>query len=230
MLYQYIKSLADKTICTLVLLLFFPIILTIMLILSITGEGEVFYKQKRIGYKNRTFYIYKFATMLKNSPQIGSGAVTIKNDPRVTFIGKYLRKSKLNELPQLVNVIKGDMSIVGPRPVDDFAFQAYTPEIVTCIYDLKPGITGIGSIVFRDEEKIISKPEVDPKKFYQTNIAPYKGALELWYQKNVSFATDIAIILLTVWQILFPNSAFVYRVFKTLPPKPIAFQPSIVNN
>ena len=219
-MYILLKRIFDIFFSLFVLVAISPLLIPIIIALLITDEGEVFYFQKRIGHKNSPFYILKFATMLKNSPNMGAGAVTIKNDPRVTKVGKYLRKSKINELPQIINVLKGDMSLIGPRPVDDFAFNAYPAEIASTIYNVKPGISGIGSIVFRDEEKILSRPNIDPKEFYKKYIAPYKGSLEIWYQNHASLSTDLLICLLTVWQVIFPKSKFVYKIFKDLPPMP----------
>lgn len=221
-MYPHIKRLFDFLVAAVALLLLAPVLIPIMLLLRFTAEGEVFYFQKRIGFKNQYFHIWKFATMLKNSPNIGTGTITLRNDPRVTSIGKYLRITKLNELPQIMNVLKGDMSIVGPRPLDDRGFQAYSAEIRQSIYNVPPGITGIGSIVFRDEEKLISAYEGDPHEYYREVIAPYKGALELWYQKNASLYTDFMIIFLTAWAILFPNQDLHFKVFKDLPPRPQA--------
>jgi lipopolysaccharide/colanic/teichoic acid biosynthesis glycosyltransferase len=187
--------------------------------LKLTGEGEIFYLQKRIGFKNQYFNIIKFATMLKNSMNMGTGSITLRNDPRVTWVGKYLRKSKLNELPQLWNVVRGDMSLVGPRPLVDKTFQAYPEDIRYRVYDSRPGITGIGSIVFRDEEEMISKATIPPHEFYEQVIAPYKGALEMWYQENKSFWTDFKILFLTVWVILFPKSRLMYQWLPNLPQK-----------
>lgn len=186
----------------------------------LTGEGYVFYFQKRRGFKNQYFDIWKFATMLKNSPNIGTGSITLRNDPRVTPVGKYLRKSKINELPQLINVLLGSMSVVGPRPLVDKTFFAYPDNIRDQVYKEKPGITGIGSIVFRDEERLISASDMEPHAFYEKYIAPYKGALEIWYQKNISFYTDFMIIMLTIWAILFPESDLHFKVFKDLPERP----------
>lgn len=185
------------------------------MILLVTGEREVFYFQKRIGYKNKPFDIWKFATMLKNSPNIGTGEITLRNDPRVTKFGKILRMTKINELPQIINVFKGDMSIVGPRPLMEVSFKLYSEEVQQVIYNSPPGMTGIGSLIFRDEEKIVSEA-ADPKAMYAT-IYPYKGALELWYQKNASLYTDFIIMFLTGWSILFPENQLVHKIFKDLP-------------
>ena len=188
----------------------------------LTGEGYVFYFQKRIGFKNQYFDIWKFATMLKNSPNMGTGSLTLRNDPRVTPVGKYLRKSKVNELPQLINVLLGSMSVVGPRPQMEIDFKSYSKDIQKVIYNVRPGITGIGSIIFRDEERIISESDLPPREIYEKLIAPYKGALEIWYQKNISFYTDLMIILLTIWVILFPESDLHFKIFKDLPKRPLA--------
>ena len=98
------------------LILLLPILLPLMFILRVTGEGEIFFLQNRVGLGGRYFRIFKFATMLKDSPNIGSGTVTVKNDPRILPMGEFLRKTKLNELPQLINIFSGAMSIIGPRP------------------------------------------------------------------------------------------------------------------
>lgn len=214
-MYKIIKRLIDLLLGLIALIILLPVFILIMLILLFTGEHEVFYFQKRMGYMNRPFYIWKFATMLKNSPNIGTGIITLRKDPRVTPFGKFLRISKINELPQIINVIVGDMSIVGPRPLMQQSFELYDPEIRNIIYKSKPGITGIGSLVFRDEEKIVSQAK-DPKLMYQ-QIYPYKGALEMWYYQHASISTDFKIILLTAYSVLVTNNSLTHKVFKTLP-------------
>lgn len=200
-----------------------PFFLIIMVALKFTGEGEIFYAQERLGYKNNPFGILKFATMLKNSLNIGSKTITTRNDPRITPIGKWLRLTKLNELPQIINVLKGDMSIVGPRPLLLTSFQKYKKEVQEVLYENKPGITGIGSLVFRDEEALVTEVRnkgLDPMEYYKRYIYPYKGELELWYHKNISFKTDIIILFLTFWSIINKRSALVFKLFTKLPPKP----------
>jgi lipopolysaccharide/colanic/teichoic acid biosynthesis glycosyltransferase len=125
-------------------------------------------------------------------------------------------------LPQIINVLKGDMSIVGPRPLVDRTFNAYPENIRFKVYDSKPGITGIGSIVFRDEEKLISNAKLPPHEFYEKYIAPYKGELEMWYNMHKGFYVDLMIILLTAWVIIFPQSTLMHKVFKDLPNRNIA--------
>ena len=195
-----------------------------MIILKFTGEGEVFYLQKRLGYLNNEFKIIKFATMVKNSPNIGTGSLTLRGDPRVLPFGNFLRKSKINELPQIFNVIIGNMSIVGPRPQMKVDFDKFPPKKRNEIYKSKPGITGIGSIIFRDEEKWISNCNGDKHEFYKNKIAPYKTDVELWYYKNQSMFVDVKLVILTAWVIIFPNSDFVERIFKSLPKKPSYLQ------
>ncbi len=216
-MYVFFKRVLDLLIAGVTFLLFMPFFFPIVILQLMTGEGHVFYFQQRIGYKNKKFDIWKFATMLKDSPNIGSGTITVRNDPRVTPMGKFLRPTKLNEFPQIINVLKGDMSIVGPRPLDDRGFFKYSKEVQDTIYNVKPGITGIGSIVFRDEELLISQSKEEPHAFTKRVIAPYKGELELWYQKNASIWTDIKIILLTAWAIFFPKSDLHFKVFSDLP-------------
>jgi lipopolysaccharide/colanic/teichoic acid biosynthesis glycosyltransferase len=191
-----------------------------LIILRFTGEGELFYFQRRLGFNNKEFYIWKFATMQKNSPNIGHGTITVPNDPRVTSIGKILRITKINELPQLINIIKGEMSFIGPRPLPLSDFSDYSEIVQKSIYLIKPGLTGIGSLVFRNEEKFFFGTNIDPKEFSQNVIAPYKGALEFWYYNNKSFWTDIKILFITFWSLFDANSNFVYKFFKDLPPKP----------
>jgi len=216
-MYDFVKRILDLVIAGVAFILFLPLFIPIAIIQKLTAEGYIFYFQKRIGLHNSYFDLWKFATMLKDSPNMTTGSITLRNDPRVTPLGKYLRASKINELPQIINVLKGDMSIVGPRPLVDKTFQAYSKEIQQKVYNSKPGITGIGSIIFRDEEKLISEAEMPPHEFYEAYIAPYKGALEMWYQEHKSIWLDIQLIFLTAWVIIFPNSQMPNKLFKDLP-------------
>lgn len=219
-MYKTIKRTSDFLAACITLLILSPLLIPIIIALRLTGEGYIFYFQKRIGHHNKYFNIWKFATMLKDSPNIGTGSITLRNDPRVTPVGKYLRKSKINELPQLINVLIGNMSVVGPRPLVDRTFNAYPESMRNKVFLEKPGITGIGSIVFRDEERLISASDMEPHAYYESYIAPYKGQLELWYQKHISFYTDLMIIFLTIWVVLFPTSQLHYKVFSDLPERP----------
>ena len=217
-MYKFFKRSLDIVVSFVVFIILLPFFIPIIIILRFTAEGEVFYFQERIGINNSKFQIFKFATMLKNSLNIGSGSITLQNDYRVTFVGKFLRKTKINELPQIINILKGDMSLVGPRPLVNKTFSAYNDDVQSNIYKVKPGITGIGSILFRDEESIISAvSNEDPFEFYKRIIAPYKGEVEMWYQKNCSFYLDIQLILMTAWVILFPKTTLYEKWFSNLP-------------
>ena len=209
----------DILLSTLALLILLPLFIPIVIVLLLTGEHKVFYSQTRVGYKNQNFKILKFATMLSNSANMGSGSLTLKNDPRVLPFGSFLRKSKINELPQILNIIIGDLSIVGPRPQMQVDFEKYSVEVQKKIYDVRPGLTGIGSIIFRDEESLISlaAENENPHDFYKRVIAPYKGELEMWYQKHNSFFLDLQLIFITAWVIVFPTSKLYEKWFKDLP-------------
>ncbi|HEX6180934.1 MAG TPA: sugar transferase [Chitinophagaceae bacterium] len=219
--YLFCKRVLDILISVMAIVLLSPLLIPVMIGLKLTGEGYIFYYQKRIGYRNRYFNIIKFATMLKNSPNIGTGVITLRNDPRVLPMGKFLRKTKINELPQVFNVLLGDMSIVGPRPLVDKTFNAYPENVRYSIYNCKPGITGIGSIIFRDEEKLMSETKLPPAEFYEKQIAPYKAELELWYQRHRSLWVDLQIMFLTVWAVIFPKNSLAHKLFKNLPKREI---------
>lgn len=214
-MYLILKRFFDFLFSLIALVVLSPFLIPIIILLKLTGEHEVFFFQKRIGYKNREFNIWKFATMLKNSPNIGTGEITLRNDPRVTSMGRFLRITKINELPQIINVLLGNMSIVGARPLMKKSFDLYTDDVKAVVYNTRPGITGIGSIIFRDEEKLISESS-DIQQTYR-QIFEYKGQLEKWYQQHISFYTDFMIIFLTAWHILFSNSQLVHKVFPSLP-------------
>lgn len=222
-MYISLKRILDFTFSLIGLLLISPVFLILFFLLKFSGEGEVFYLQDRMGFLNKPFSILKFATMLKNSPNIGSKTITVRNDPRVTPMGFYLRMSKLNELPQIINVLKGEMSFVGPRPLLLTSFQKYKQDVQAVIYENKPGITGLGSLVFRDEEKLVSAAKakgLDPMEYYKKHIYPYKGSLELWYYKHASFTVDLSILVLTALSLVMRNSNLVFKLFKSLPVKP----------
>jgi lipopolysaccharide/colanic/teichoic acid biosynthesis glycosyltransferase len=212
-----IKRLVDILISGAALLVFLPFGLVIALMLKCTGEGEVFFLQPRVGKNGRLFNLVKFATMLKNSPNMALGVLTVKNDPRVLPFGKFLRKTKLNEVPQFWNVLVGDMSLIGPRPQAKAHFDVFPAHVREEIVKVKPGLSGIGSIFFRDEENIMERSAKPREACYAEEIAPYKGELEVWYIKNQSFWLDIKLMLLTAWVILFPAGNLHKKIFKGLP-------------
>ena len=220
-MYKYfLKWLFDFILAFLALVILSPMLVLIIIGLLLTGEHYVFYFQNRVGYKNRPFSIWKFATMIKNSPNMGTGSLTLRNDSRVLPMGGFLRRTKINELPQFVNVLIGNMSLIGPRPLMEVDFLKYAGSIQEKIYNCKPGVSGIASLVFRDEEKLFSETTMDPHDFNKKFVAPYKGALEVWYQENVSLFTDIKIIILTIGVILNFKDDLVYKWFNDLPDRP----------
>jgi lipopolysaccharide/colanic/teichoic acid biosynthesis glycosyltransferase len=196
-----------------------PLLIPIVLILKFTGEGKVFFSQSRVGKGGQPFSLLKFATMLENSPNIGTGTVTLKDDPRVLPFGKFLRKSKLNELPQLINILRGDMSVVGPRPQTQRCFDAFPIALQSIIVRVAPGLSGVGSIIFRDEEAILADHH-SSIAFYDEAIAPYKGAVEAWYVGNASITNYFLVIFATIWVVIVPSSSAVWRVFNELPAPP----------
>ena len=203
----------------LALLFLSPLLIPIAIVLRLTGEGEVFYFQERVGQAGRPIRLFKFATMLKNSPNLGTGTITVKDDPRILPVGRFLRKTKINELPQLLNVLFGDMSIVGPRPQTRRCFNAFPDGSRKAIIQVRPGLSGIGSIVFRDEEELMHGKQ-DPARYYDDVIAPYKGKLEEWYVARQGLRVYITLIWCTLWVVIVPGSNLIWRTFRNMPTPP----------
>jgi lipopolysaccharide/colanic/teichoic acid biosynthesis glycosyltransferase len=204
----------------LALIVFSPFLIPVAIVLKLSGEGEIFYVQQRVGKDGEMFGLLKFATMLKDSANIGTGTVTVKNDPRVLPIGKFLRKTKINELPQLLNIFLGDMSVIGPRPQTNRCFLAFPKSSQDAIVQVKPGLSGIGSIVFRNEEDMLHDHEIDILQFYDDVIAPYKGEVEQWYVEHHNLYTYFMLIGLTVWVVIFSDSTVYNKIFPDLPKAP----------
>ena len=213
------KRTLDVVLSFLALVVLAPFLLPIVVILRFTGEGEVFYIQERAGRGGKSFGLYKFATMLKNSPNIGAGEITVRGDPRVLPFGQFLRKTKLNELPQLWNIFIGDMSVVGPRPMVLNTYAHYPEAAREKLDTIRPGLTGIGSIVFRDEERHLENRD-EPMEFYREHIIPYKSDLELWFVENNTLWLYIKIILVTAWVVVFSSSTIAENAFDGLPSLP----------
>ena len=209
----------DVVLSGLALIVLSPLLIPIVLFLKFSGEGEIFFLQERVGKNREMFRLFKFATMLKDSPSMGTGTVTMKNDPRVLPAGKFLRKTKINELPQLLNVFIGHMSLVGPRPQAPRCFDAFPVESQDIIVQVRPGLSGIGPIVFRGEEDIL-EGHSGTLDFYDNVIGPYKGKVEAWYVEKQGLIAYFALILLTVWVVFFPKSDLIWRAFKSLPTPP----------
>jgi lipopolysaccharide/colanic/teichoic acid biosynthesis glycosyltransferase len=213
------QRLFDIVFAVIALVVLAPLLLPVVLILRFTGEGEILYRQQRVGRNGEPFGLLKFATMLKESPNIGAGEITVKGDPRILPFGQFLRRTKLNELPQLINILKGDISVVGPRPMVPSTFACYPEQAQTELCEVRPGLTGIGSIVFRDEERYLDARE-DPARFYREVIIPYKAALEQWYVQHRSLGLYFVLIFLTAWVIPFPDSRLPRQLLSDLPAPP----------
>ena len=218
------QRLFDLVISGLSILVLSPLLLPIILLLRITGEGEVFFSQDRMGKGGSLFSLHKFATMLKDSPNIGSGTLTVQNDPRILPLGHFLRKTKINELPQLFNVFKGDMSIVGPRPQSSRNFLAFSADVQKNIILVSPGLTGLGSIFFSDEEAMLTS-SVNHDEFYDAVIMPYKGQLETWYVNHATILIDLKIVYVTALKIIFPKLRLnLSKLFDGMPNPPKELQ------
>lgn len=196
-----------------------PLMITVILILRFSGEREIFYIQERVGKNQNIFRLFKFATMLKDSENIGTGTVTVKNDPRILPFGNFLRKTKINELPQLINIFLGDMSVIGPRPQTQRCFSAFNMESQKIIVQIKPGLSGIGPVIFRDEESLLEDNESNIE-FYDNVISPYKGKVESWYIENYTLKNYFILIFATVWLVLSPKSKLIWKIFNNLPTPP----------
>ena len=196
-----------------------PFIFPVIIGLKLTGEHDIFYGQLRIGKDRKEFKLWKFATMLRNSPNMVGGLYTSKNDPRLLPMGKFLRKTKINELPQLLNIFCGQMSVIGYRPTVKEHFEEYPEECKVILEKSRPGLSGIGSIVFRNEEEILQNFQ-DKKSFHQDVIAPYKAALEVWYAQRKSLWLYFKLIFMTGRVVFLPSSNKWRAAFKDLPPVP----------
>jgi lipopolysaccharide/colanic/teichoic acid biosynthesis glycosyltransferase len=215
-----VKRLLDVLVSGLVLLLLSVPLAIITIILKLTGEREAFYLQERVGHTGKVIRVTKFATMVKDSPNIGTQDITLSNDPRVLPVGRLLRKTKLNEFPQFWDVLVGKLALVGWRPLMPKGFADYPEHVQQEIIKVKPGLTGIGSLVFRDEEAIITQAQMDGRdlrKCYRDDIMPYKGALEVWYVANQGLWTDIKILVGTTVAVLRPGWKGYASWFRDLP-------------
>jgi lipopolysaccharide/colanic/teichoic acid biosynthesis glycosyltransferase len=218
------KRLMDIVLSGLALLVFSPLLIPVVIGLRLTGEGEVFYRQDRVGKGGKPFKLLKFATMLKDSPNLGSGLLTTRGDPRVLPMGKFLRQTKLNELPQLINIFLGDMSIIGRRPQTQSHVDMIDASVRNKILQDAPGLSGVGSIIFRDEESILTNSPKGHARCFAEDIQPYKGQLELWYCEHQSVWLDIQLIVLTLAAIFSSESKLHLKWLHDLPEPPAALK------
>ena len=193
------KRFFDLLCSLLGILVFAPLMLAVALIIKLTSQGSVLYTQARVGLHEKIFRVYKFRTMVDRAELMGT-SVTTGMDPRITPIGRFLRKTKLDELPQLFNVLKGDMSFVGPRPDVPEITAKYTPEMRR-IFAIQPGITSVATLHFRQEEVILSTVP-NPDRFYDEVVVPLKVELAMEHVRRRSFWFDLSILLQTVWALM----------------------------
>ena len=192
------KRLFDFTFAIFGLTILSPVLIILSLLIIITSSGMVLYSQKRVGKQGELFTLYKFRTMIHNADTMSGGSITVENDDRITVIGKLLRRWKLDELPTLWNVLKGDMSFVGPRP----DVPGYADKLVgesRRVLEMRPGITGPATLKYSNEEKLLA--DVDNFKKYNDEVVfPDKVQINLEYVDNWSFWMDIKIIFKTVFR------------------------------
>lgn len=195
--YEWSKRIFDLTCACLGVVVFSPLMLVISVLIKLTSPGPVLYLGKRTGYWRKSFYIYKFRTMTPGAEALGT--TTAQGDPRITNIGRLLRRFKLDELPQLFNVIQGNMSLVGPRPEVEEHTDVYTEEEEE-ILTVLPGITDYSSIAFFHLDRVLGSE--NPHEVYVTKIRAIKNQLRLKYVRNRSFTEDLRIILVTMLRLL----------------------------
>ncbi|MCY3744074.1 MAG: sugar transferase [Candidatus Poribacteria bacterium] len=195
----WVKRTFDLVFAIIALLLLSPLFFLGSLLAKLQSKGPVFYKAKRVGKHETLFEMYKFRTMIVNADTLG-GSLTTYRDTRITPIGRFLRWTKLDELPNLINVIKGEMSLIGPRPEAPDYVKHYT-EIQKQVLQVKPGMTGPSQLANRDEEEKL-KGQQDAEHYYITELMPKKLALDLHYVATQSIASDIGWLLKTLWVVI----------------------------
>lgn len=199
MLANFLRRFVDLVLSLFGLFILFPFFLLLAVLIRLTSKGPVFYKAKRIGKDGVPFFLYKFRTMVIDADKQGPG-ITVSGDRRVTSIGKILRQIKVDELPQLINVLKGEMSLVGPRPESPDYVALYTSE-QRLILSVRPGITGAASLQYRQEADLLSGENWERR--YCEEILPHKIAIDLAYLKERSLFTDIWLIIKTITGIFY---------------------------
>jgi lipopolysaccharide/colanic/teichoic acid biosynthesis glycosyltransferase len=196
------KRMFDCVAAAIGLLLLFPVLLALSLLVKFSSPGPVLYRQERVGRGGKLFRIAKFRSMIEHADK-GGLAITSAGDPRVTAVGGFLRRLKLDELPQLWNVLKGEMSLVGPRPEVPYYVESYS-DSQRRVLAVRPGITDPGSILYRHEEQVLGD-QPDPDRYYREVVLPDKLNLNLEYISNISFSYDLSLLLRTTGCIVLPK-------------------------
>ncbi len=196
------KRVFDCLAAAIGLVLLFPVLLVLSLLVKLSSPGPVFYRQDRVGRNGKLFRIAKFRSMLEDADK-GGPAITTAGDPRVTAVGGVLRRLKFDELPQLWNVLKGEMSLVGPRPEVPCYVESYS-DSQRRVLAVRPGITDPGSILYRHEEQVLGD-QPDPNRYYREVVLPDKLNLNLEYLSHMSFSYDLSLLLRTTGCIVLPK-------------------------
>lgn len=195
---KMLKRLLDVIVAALGLLILSPLMAIIAIAIYWDSPGPVLYRARRVGKGGKLFLMYKFRTMVANADQLGP-SITVRDDPRITRVGRFLRKTKLDELPQLINVLKGEMSLVGPRPETPSMVEHYTPE-QRRVLEVTPGITGLAQLHYSNEEELLNPENWHDE--YLKKILPHKLSLDLLYIDHRSLALDLAIIGRTILRLV----------------------------
>ncbi len=195
----------------------------IMIGLKLTGEHDIFYGQSRVGKGGKEFKLLKFATMLRDSPNLPGGLFTAEHDPRMLPLGPFLRKTKINELPQLLNILIGDMSVIGYRPQVRKQYEFFPKVDQEVMKTDVPGLSGLGAVVFRDEEEMLRRVP-NHEEFYEHVISPYKSKLECWYINNKSLKNYFRLIGLTIRAVIKPGDQS-WKKLEGLPEMPEELKP-----
>ena len=209
---RFVKRILDLVFALIFTVVLVPIYLILALAVVIDTGFPVFYRAERGGYRDKPFRIFKYRSMVKNADQIGGGTTAL-NDSRITKVGNVLRKTKLDEIPQLFNIIKGDMSFIGPRPeLIRYTTQYEGEELL--IHRVRPGITDYSSIEFINLDEIVGGKNAD--EMYEKYVLKRKNELRVKYAKTVSFGTDIKLLFITIWDVMKKIYRFVFRRKETV--------------
>ena len=211
-MYPYIKRFCDLIFALAGLLVTSPIVLLVIILKKLAGEKEIFYIKGRVGKGGRLFPFIKLSSMTPAKKGEKTSSLTLSNDSRITPLGHFIRKTKIDEFPQFVNIIRGELSFVGHRALMPKIHKDYTKSVKRELSKIRPGVTGLATVVFRNEAQLLADSHyTDELKFYKEVIGPAKGAIEMIYTQNQSFILDLTILLLTVWQIFRPQSLLGYK-------------------
>ena len=211
-MYPYFKRFCDIIFALMGLLVTSPIVLTVIVLKKLAGEQEIFYIKGRVGKGERLFPFIKLSSMTPAKKGEKTSSLTLSNDSRITPLGHFIRKTKIDEFPQFVNIIRGELSFVGPRPMMPKIYKDYSKGVKAELSKIRPGVTGLATVVFRNEAQLLAESEFKCEiEFHKKVISPIKGRLELLYINKQGFVLDFTILLLTFWQLFNPQSLLAYK-------------------